>query len=39
MGADPELPDDEQLLKDLQWMPVDRLNEMHIVPEQLLSIL
>jgi 8-oxo-dGTP diphosphatase len=39
MGADPELPDDEQLLKDLQWMSVDRLNEMHIVPEQLLSLL
>jgi 8-oxo-dGTP diphosphatase len=35
MGADPELPDDEQLLKDLQWVPVDKLDRIHLVPEQL----
>lgn len=37
LGTDPELPDDQQLLKDLKWIPFGRLAAMRIVPPQLSS--
>lgn len=38
LGADPELSEKDQLLKDLQWIPVDRLNEFHVIPETLPAL-
>jgi 8-oxo-dGTP diphosphatase len=33
LGTDPELAENDQLLQDLQWIPIDRLNEYPVVPE------
>ena len=35
LGSDPELADQEQMLKDLQFVPFDKLNEYNIAPQYL----
>lgn len=32
LGHDPEFPEDEQLLNDLQWKPLKKLDEIRFVP-------
>lgn len=34
-GRDPELADDEQLLRKIQWKPVDEIANLPLVPENL----
>lgn len=34
-GRDPELTDDQQLLREIQWKPVDEIANLPIVPESL----
>lgn len=36
LGQDPELPDNQQLLNDLQWIPVRRLPDISFAPQGLL---
>lgn len=39
LGTDPELPKKRQMLQDLQWIPIKRLDDYRIVPETLLELL
>jgi 8-oxo-dGTP diphosphatase len=39
LGFDPELKADEQIIKDLQWIPIKKLREIPFVPQELLPTL
>lgn len=39
MGTDPELPGKEQVLTDLQWISIRKLDDYQIVPETLPELL
>lgn len=36
-GRDPELTDDEQLLRDIQWKPVKEIARIPLVPQSLIN--
>lgn len=35
IGRDPELDEDEQLIKNLQWIPFNKLHNINVIPEKL----
>lgn len=35
LGHDPELDEEEQLIKDLQWIPLNELGHIKLIPDQL----
>lgn len=35
VGHDPELDEDEQLIKDLQWVSFNELSNINVIPDQL----
>mgnify|MGYP000066986195 CR=1 FL=1 len=37
LGHDPEHPADQQLLQDLQWIPIDKLPSLDFFPQSLIS--
>ncbi len=39
LGADPELSKKDQLLNDLQWISVSKLNELNVAPEALSELI
>lgn len=38
LGSDPELSEDDQLLKDLQWISVNKLVNKNVIPRNLKSL-
>lgn len=39
IGKDPELPDDEQILKDVKWIDLDKLNNYEVYPRKLADLI
>lgn len=39
LGFDPELETDEQLIKDLKWIPIKELRDIPFAPRELIPIL
>ena len=36
-GSDPELSIDDQLLEEVRWISIEKLNEMNVVPDRLMT--